>query len=61
MFDNDGSLATLEEVIEHYDRGGNKNPNLDRELRPLRLSPEVKQNLVVFLKSLSAQKGRLKR
>ncbi len=29
-----GSIATLEDVIEYYDRGGNRNPSLDPELRP---------------------------
>ena len=32
---HDGSLATLEEVIAYYDRGGNRNPQLDPEMRPL--------------------------
>ena len=32
---HDGSIATLEEVIEHDDQGGKANPNLDPELRPL--------------------------
>ena len=30
---HDGSLATLEDVIEYYDRGGNRNPGLDPEIR----------------------------
>jgi cytochrome c peroxidase len=30
---HDGSLATLEETIEFYDRGGNANPFLDVEMR----------------------------
>jgi len=50
---HDGSLATLEEVIEFYDRGGNRNPGLDAELRPLRLTPAEKQALVAFLRSLT--------
>jgi cytochrome c peroxidase len=32
---HDGSLATLEEVIDCYNRGGNRNLYLDAELRPL--------------------------
>lgn len=48
-----GSLGTLEDVIEYYDRGGNRNPGLDAELRPLRLTPADKQALVAFLRSLS--------
>lgn len=50
---HDGSLATLSDVVEFFDRGGNPNPYLDRKLRPLRLSAEEKQALVLFLQSLS--------
>jgi cytochrome c peroxidase len=35
---HDGSLATLAQVIDYYDQGGQKNPALDTRLRPLRLS-----------------------
>lgn len=50
---HDGSLATLEEVIEFYDRGGRPNPTLDSEIRPLRLTAKEKKALVAFLKSLN--------
>jgi cytochrome c peroxidase len=50
---HDGSIATLGEVVEFYDRGGNENPSLDPELRPLRLTPSEKANLIVFLESLT--------
>ena len=50
---HDGSLATLEEVVDFYDRGGRPNPAIDPELHPLRLTPEEKHALVAFLKSLS--------
>ena len=46
---HDGSIATLEDVIEFYDRGGNDNPFRDQELRPLRLTEEEKKALVAFL------------
>ena len=52
---HDGSLATLEDVIELYDRGGNPNPHLDEELRPLKLTPKEKQVLVAFLRALSGK------
>jgi len=52
---HDGSLATLEDVVEYYDRGGNRNPDLDPELRPLHLSADEKKNLASFLRSLSAR------
>jgi cytochrome c peroxidase len=50
---HDGSIGSLEEVVEYYDRGGNRNPNLDSELQPLGLSGEEKQALIAFLRSLS--------
>ncbi len=50
---HDGSLAKLEDVVEFYDRGGNPNPGLDDEIRPLHLTGDEKQALVAFLGSLS--------
>jgi cytochrome c peroxidase len=50
---HDGSIATLEEVVEFYDRGGIDNPQKDPLLKPLGLSPEEKKALVVFLRSLT--------
>ena len=50
---HDGSIATLEDVVDFYDRGGNDNPCRDQELRPLRLTEEEKTALVAFLRSLA--------
>ena len=50
---HDGSLATLEEVIEFYDRGGRANPYLSALLRPLFLTSYEKAALVAFLRSLN--------
>ena len=52
---HDGSLATLEEVVDFYDRGGNVNPYLDPILKPLNLSPVEKETLVAFLRALTGQ------
>jgi cytochrome c peroxidase len=52
---HDGSLATLEEVIDFYERGGHPSPQLDAEIRPLRLTPDDKHALVAFLHSLSGR------
>ncbi|HUG91715.1 MAG TPA: cytochrome c peroxidase [Planctomycetaceae bacterium] len=49
-YGHDGSIATLEEVIEHYDRGGEKNSYLDESVYPLKLTPDEKRDLVTFLK-----------
>ena len=29
---HDGSINTLEEVVDHYDKGGVANPQLDEEI-----------------------------
>lgn len=47
---HDGSLATLEEVIDYYDRGGTANPQLDEEIFELGLTTQQKADLVTFLK-----------
>ena len=52
---HDGSLATLEDVVEFYNKGGIRNQNLDSNIRPLRLSDEQKHDLAAFLKSLSGE------
>jgi cytochrome c peroxidase len=49
---HDGSLRTLEDVIRFYDKGGNRNPNIDTLLHPLHLTPEERRDLVEFLQSL---------
>jgi cytochrome c peroxidase len=51
---HDGSLGTLEEVIDHYAAGGKMDhPNKSRILRPFRLTEGEKRDLVEFLKSLN--------
>jgi cytochrome c peroxidase len=50
---HDGSLATLADVIDYYDRGGEPNPNLDPEIKPLNLTQPEKAALVAFLESLT--------
>jgi cytochrome c peroxidase len=52
---HDGSIASLEEVVDYYDRGGNRNPTLDAELRPLGLTNVEKAALVSFLRTLSGR------
>jgi cytochrome c peroxidase len=52
---HDGSLATLADVVEHYDRGGKAKSNLDPEIQPLNLSEGEKKALTAFLEALSGQ------
>ena len=50
---HDGSLATLEAVVDFYDDGVRPNTNIDPEIHPLHLPAEEKEALVALLKSLS--------
>ena len=44
---------TLEDVVEFYDKGGRANPNLDADIRPLRLTAEEKRALAALLRALT--------
>ncbi|WP_437206062.1 cytochrome-c peroxidase [Planctomicrobium sp. SH664] len=46
---HDGSMKTLEEVVEHYNKGGIANPYLDEEIFELNLTAQEKQDLILFL------------
>jgi cytochrome c peroxidase len=50
---HDGSLSTLEEVVDFYDKGGIDNPEKSPLLVRLDLTPEEKKSLVAFMKSLT--------
>ena len=50
---HDGSLATLRDVVDFYDRGGEPNTLLDSRVRPLHLSEQEKGDLEAFLHSLT--------
>jgi cytochrome c peroxidase len=52
---HDGSIRTLEEVVEHYDKGGIKNPYLAEKIKPLHLTAQEKKDLVAFMKALSGE------
>ena len=54
-FMHNGRLASLEDVIEFYDRGGDFDaPNINRNLiRPLNLSTQQKSDLAAFLRALT--------
>ncbi len=52
---HDGTLHTIEEVIDFYDQGGRANPGLDPEIRRLRLSVAEKRALAKFLTALQGQ------
>jgi len=49
---HDGSLHTLDAVLEFYNRGGNKNPNLDVVMRPRTWTSDERADLIAFLLAL---------
>src|SRR6266700_7429619 len=51
---HDGSIATLEQVVEHYDQGGVDRPSRSDLVKPLGLTPQEKSELVAFLKTLTS-------
>lgn len=54
---HDGSLATLEEVVRHYEEGAHARPSLSRDLpHELRLSDGERADLIAFLDTLSSDK-----
>ena len=50
---HDGSLPSLQAVVDFYDRGGIANENLSSKIHPLHLSAAEKQDLVAFLQALT--------
>jgi cytochrome c peroxidase len=55
---HDGSISSLEEVVNFYDKGGDDNPLKDPLLRPLGLSEVEKNALVSFLKALTGSNAK---
>ena len=51
---HDGSIATLDEIIDLYDRGGIDRPSRSELIFPLHLSPPEKADLIAFLRTLTA-------
>jgi cytochrome c peroxidase len=51
---HDGSEATLRDVVEFYDRGGNPNPWIDGGMRPLALTEQEKADLVALMETFTS-------
>jgi cytochrome c peroxidase len=51
---HDGSIATLEQVVDHYDAGGIDRPSRSDLMKPLGLTAQEKTDLVAFLKTLTS-------
>ena len=52
---HNGAYNTLEEVIEHYNKGGVNKSNLSPNITPLDLSKEEKADLLAFLQTLTGE------
>jgi len=53
---HDGSIATLDDVIDHYQKGGVRRPTRSRDLpRNLKLTVQERADLIAFLESLSSE------
>ncbi len=53
---HDGSLPTLETVVDHYQTGGKAHPNKSPLLKPFKLTPGERADLLAFLRSLTDKK-----
>lgn len=52
---HDGSVPTLREAVEHYNRGGEPNPWLSERIRPFDLTPEEVDAVVAMMESLEGR------
>jgi cytochrome c peroxidase len=50
---HDGSIETLEEIIMHYESGGKNHPNKSEMIEPFVLTETERDDLVLFLKTLT--------
>mgnify|MGYP001171540983 CR=1 FL=1 len=53
-FMHNGSMRTLEQIIEHYSTGGIDRPSRSELIKPLSLTDQEKADLVAFLKTLTS-------
>jgi cytochrome c peroxidase len=53
---HDGSLETLWDVVEFFSKGGERNPFLDAEMKPLGLTAGEVEDLVNFLGALTSDR-----
>ena len=58
---HDGSQKTLEEVVEHYAKGGTPNPGLSNKIKKLDLTAEQKADLVEFMKACTGEFPKVER
>jgi cytochrome c peroxidase len=54
-FMHDGSVATLRDTVEHYNKGGTPNPWLSPRMKPLGLTPQEVDDLVAMMEALDGE------
>ena len=54
-FMHDGSVKTLTEVVELYNKGGEKNPHLSPKIKPLNLTKDEVAAVVAFMVALDGE------
>ena len=52
---HDGSEGTLHQVVDFYNKGGVRNPQLSKEVKPLNLADEEIDDLITFLECLTGE------
>ena len=52
---HDGSMKTLEEVVEWYNKGGHPNEHLSKDIKKLDLTAQEKEDLVAFMEACSGE------
>jgi cytochrome c peroxidase len=52
---HDGSVAKLEDAVDLMIRGGVPNPHLDEKLKPAKLTPRQREDLLAFLRALTPE------
>lgn len=49
---HDGAMQTLDQVIDHYEKGGKARPSLSPEMKAVKLSAGERADLIAYLKTL---------
>ena len=52
---HDGSMDSLQEVVKHYETGGQERPSRSPEIKPFSLTDDERADLIAFLLSLRQQ------
>ena len=52
---HDGSMVTMESVIDHYNDGGIDRPSRSAQIKPLNLTKQEKADLIAFMGTLTSE------